>query len=481
VQLSDGRSIFKRVAPISGGGWVDVQEDVTAVRQSDEKIKWLARHDALTGIANRFQFRERLERQLECYDPRLGFALHWIDLDRFKEVNDQYGHQVGDGYLRSVAHRLATSLRAGDLVGRIGGDEFAVLQVGGGRKDLAEQFAARVLKTISQPHDVLGHKLNANASIGIALAPQHGQDPDQLFTHADAALYCAKSRGRGLVVVYSPESVERADVPNPLRFELQQAVERDELVLHYQPIVDLRERKVSSFEALMRWKHPTRGMIPPSEFISLAEETRLIVRMGAWALKRACADAKGWPDSIKVSVNLSGVQIACCDLYEVVTDALEGSGLEPHRLQLEITETVFMHDRDRTQMMLRKLHELGVTIALDDFGTGFATLNYLRTFPFDKVKIDRSFVHEVSQHHENLAIVRSVADLAAELNIRSVAEGVETPAELAAVRLAGYDEVQGFYFSLPVPARAVSRTIAQCAAKLALDAAGTNVASGAAA
>ena len=481
VQLSDGRSIFKRVGPIAGGGWVDVQEDVTAARQSDEKIRWLARHDGLTGIANRFQFRERLERQFECYDPRLGFALHWIDLDRFKEVNDQYGHQVGDGYLRSVAHRLATSLRAGDLVGRIGGDEFAILQVGGGRKDLAEQFAARILKTISQPHDVLGHKLNANASVGIALAPQHGQDPDQLFTHADAALYHAKSRGRGLVVVYSPESVEPAVVPNPLRSELQQAVERDELVLHYQPIVDLRERKVASFEALMRWKHPTRGMIPPSQFISLAEETRLIVRMGAWALRRACTDAMSWPDGIKVSVNLSGVQIECCDLYEIVTETLERSGLKPHRLQLEITETVFMRDRERTQMMLRKLHELGVTIALDDFGTGFATLNYLRTFPFDKIKIDRSFVHEVSQHHENLAIVRSVADLATELNIRSVAEGVETLAELAAIRLAGYDEAQGFYFSLPVPARAVSRTIAQCAAKLAADAAGTNVASDAAA
>jgi diguanylate cyclase (GGDEF)-like protein len=470
IHLSDGRSIFKRVGPIAGGGWVDVQEDVTAVRQSGEKIEWLARHDALTEVANRFQFRERLERQFECYDPRLGFALHWIDLDHFKEINDQYGHQVGDGYLKSVAHRLATSLRAGDLVGRLGGDEFAILQVGGGRKELAEQFAARVLKTISQPHDVLGHKLNANASIGIALAPQHGQDPDQLFSRADTALYHAKSHGRGTAVVYETACIESASPPNPLKAELQQAVERDELVLHYQPIVDLREQKVSSFEALMRWKHPSRGMIPPSEFIGLAEETRLIVRMGAWALRRACMDAMSWPDSIKVSVNLSAVQIEDCDLYEVVTEVLEATGLEPHRLQLEITETVFMRDRERTQTMLRKLHELGVTIALDDFGTGFATLSYLRSFPFKKIKIDRSFVHEVSQHHESLAIVRSVADLASELNIRSVAEGVETRADLAAVQLAGYDEAQGFYFSLPVPARAVSRTIVQCVARFDTDA-----------
>jgi diguanylate cyclase (GGDEF)-like protein len=465
IHLRDGRCIFKRVGPITGGGWVDVQEDVTAVRQSGEKIEWLARHDALTGIANRFQFRERLERQFECYDPRSGFALHWIDLDRFKEINDQYGHQVGDGYLKSVASRLATSLRAGDLVGRLGGDEFAILQLGGGRKDLAEQFAARVLKNISQPHEVLGHKLNAGASIGIALAPEHGLDPDHLFASADTALYCAKSHGRAAAVVYEPGCVEAVSAPNPLKAELQQSVERNELVLHYHPIVDLREQKVSSFEALMRWKHPSRGMIPPSEFIGLAEETGLIVQMGIWALTQACSDAKSWPDSIKVSVNLSAVQIENCDLCEVVTGALEATGLESHRLQLEITETVLMRDRERTRAAMRKLHELGVTIALDDFGTCFASLNYLRSFPFNKIKVDRSFVHDVSEHHESLAIVRSIADLASELNMRSVAEGVETRADLAAVTLAGYDEAQGFYFSLPVPARAVSRTIAQCAAK----------------
>jgi diguanylate cyclase (GGDEF)-like protein len=468
VHLSDGRSILKRVAPVSGGGWVDVQEDVTAVRQSGEKIEWLARHDALTHIANRFQFRERLERQFQCYDPRLGFALHWIDLDHFKEINDQYGHQVGDAYLKSVASRLATSLRAGDLVGRLGGDEFAILQAGGGRRDLAEQFAARVLKNISQPHEVLGHKLNASASIGIALAPEHGQDPDHLFASADTALYFAKSQGRAVAVVYEPGCVETAAAPNPLKAELQWAVERDELVLHYHPIIDLREQKVSSFEALMRWKHPSRGMVSPSEFIGLAEETGLIVPMGNWALTQACRDAKSWPDSIKVSVNLSAVQIENCDLYRAVTEVLEATGLEPHRLQLEITETVLMRDRERTQTLLRKLQKLGVEIALDDFGTCFATLNYLRSFPFNKIKVDRSFVHDVSEHHESLAIVRSIADLADELNMRSVAEGVETPADLAAVRLAGYDEAQGFYFSLPVPARAVSRTIAQCAAKFAV-------------
>ena len=465
LRLADGRSIFKRVGPITGGGWVDVQEDITAIQKSGEKIEWLARHDALTGIANRFHFRERLERQFECYDPRLGFALHWIDLDHFKLINDQYGHQVGDGYLKSVANRLATSLRAGDLVGRLGGDEFAILQVGGGRKDLAEQFAARVLKNISQPHEILGHKLNAGASIGIALAPEHGHNPDHLFASANSALYYAKLNGRAAAVVYEPACVEAASPPNPLKAELQQVVERDELVLHYQPLVDIREKRVSSFEALMRWKHPSRGMIPPSEFIGLAEETGAIVNMGNWALKQACMDAKSWPDRIKVSVNVSAVQLESGDLYDAVLNALAAARLEPDRLQLEITETVLMRDSQRTQGILRKLNSLGVTVALDDFGTRFSTLNCLRSFPFKKVKIDRSFVRDVSEHPDKLAIVRSIADLASELNMRSVAEGVETAADLTAVRAAGYDAAQGFYFSLPVPARAVRRTIAQCAAK----------------
>ena len=265
----------------------------------------------------------------------------------------------------------------------------------GGRKDLAEQFAARVLKNISQPHEVLGHKLNAGASIGIALAPQHGQDPDHLFASADAALYYAKLKGRAAAVVYEPACAEAASPPNPLKRELQQVVERDELVLHYQPIVDLREKSVSGFEALMRWKHPSRGMIPPSEFIGLAEETGDIVPMGNWALKQACMDAKSWPDSIKVSVNFRRCRSRIATSMKWSSDALAAAGLEPQRLQLEITESVLMHDSVRTQATLRKLNSLGVTVALDDFGTCFATLNCLRSFPFKKVKIDRSFVHDV--------------------------------------------------------------------------------------
>ena len=292
--LKDGRVIRVTYQPLAGGGWVDMQEDITAQRQSDERVEWLARHDTLTEIPNRYHFRECLERQFECYDPRQGFALHWIDLDHFKEMNDRYGHQVGDGLLKSVAARLKSSLRAGDVVGRLGGDEFAILQVGVDREDMADNLARRLVQNIRRPHDVLGRWLHTDASIGVALAPQHGQDPEQLFASADTALYRAKSMGRGIQFVYSPAS-SGAPSANPLRAELEHALDRDEIVLHYHPIVDLHEERVSSFEALMRWKHPSRGMIPPSEFIPIAEESRLIVRMGTWALMRACADAKTWP------------------------------------------------------------------------------------------------------------------------------------------------------------------------------------------
>jgi len=463
--LDDGRVIRVTYQSLAGGGWVDMQEDITAQRQSDEKIKWLARHDTLTEIPNRFHFRERLEQQFECYDPRLGFALHWIDLDHFKEINDKHGHLVGDGLLQSVAKRLQDSLRAGDVVGRLGGDEFAILQVGVDREELADNLACRILQNIRRPHDVLGHRLDAEASIGVALAPRHGQDPEQLFASADMALYRAKSMGRGVPSMYN--SIDSPSTANPLKAELQHAVEREELVLHYHPIVDLHEGRVSSFEALMRWKHPSRGMIPPSEFIPIAEETHLIINMGSWALMRACADAKAWSDSIKVSVNLSAVQIERCDVYEMVTEALAATAFDPHRLQLEITETVLMRDRERAQEVLNRLHALGVLITLDDFGTCFATLNYLRSFPFKKIKIDRSFVRDIPEHHDCVAIVKSVGDLARELNMRSVAEGVETAANLAAVRAAGYDEAQGFYFSPPVPASAIERAVNQCKLRLA--------------
>lgn len=463
-RLADGRMIRVSYSPLVDGGWVDMQEDITVQRRSDEKIEWLARHDTLTEIPNRFHFRERLEHQFKTYDTNKGFALLWLDLDHFKEVNDQLGHLVGDGLLKSVADRLRSCLRAGDIVGRLGGDEFAILQCGADKPELAEALAKRVLECIRQPHEVAGHALFTDVSIGIALAPLHGQEPEQLLASADLALYQAKSRGRGVHAVYSQESMgATASAQNPLRTELEHAVARSELVLHYQPIVDLGTGKVSCCEALMRWKHPSRGMIAPVDFIPIAEETKLIVGMGKWALMQACTDALEWPVATKVAVNLSAVQIECDNILEIVTDTLQQSGLPPERLQLEITELVLMRDRERTQQALRELHDLGVMISLDDFGSCFATLSYLRSFPFRKLKLDRSFVRDIPQHRDCVAIVKSVADLARELDMHSVAEGVETAASLATVRSAGYSEAQGFYFSPPVRQSGVKRALKQCA------------------
>lgn len=464
-KLADGRTINKRVGPISRGGWVDVQEDVTSAIDTTNHLQWMARHDALTGIANRLQFRERLGEKFMSYRPSCTFALHWIDLDRFKEINDKLGHQVGDGYLKCMSKRLAESLRTDDIIGRLGGDEFAVLQGNVRDADGALQFAERLLANLRGPYDVLGHQLVGTASIGIALAPQHGENSDQLFANADIALYAAKARGGGVAALYQP-SLDAQPVANPLVAELQQAVGNSELLLHYQPIIDLRLGRVCGFEALMRWKHPSRGTIPPSEFIPLAEESGLIVGMGAWALKQACLDATAWPDDIAVSVNLSARQIAEGDMYATVRDALTASGLAPQRLELELTETALMHNCEQAHRVLNKLHQLGVKLALDDFGTCFSNLSYLRDLPVSSLKIDRSFVQEASARPGARAILAAVADLAAKLGVRAVAEGVETEANLLTAREAGYHEAQGFYFSLPVPAASVRRTFSRCQSRL---------------
>lgn len=465
-KLADGRIIQVNYHPLPDGGWVDLQEDITEKRRAEEKIEWLARHDALTEVANRFHFRERLESQFLCLDPRQGFALHWIDLDHFKEVNDTLGHPVGDALLTSVAKRLRGGVRTGDFLARLGGDEFAVIQAGASRPELADEFSRRLIDILQQPHDVLGHRLNINASIGVALAPSHGQAPEELLKAADVALYRAKSMGRGRHAIYTPCLDNLVKSTNPLKAELHRSIERNELALHYQPIVDLHTRQVGSFEALMRWKHPTRGMIAPGDFISIAEETGFIVEMGRWAVLQACNDAVGWPQDTKVSVNLSAMQIEASNFYETVTNALMTSGLAANRLQLEITETVLLRDEQAARDTLNRLHTLGVSIALDDFGTCFASLSYLRNFPFDKIKIDRSFVRDLPELQDCRAIVSAVAELARDLRMISVAEGVETLANLQAVAEMGCDEVQGFYFSPPVPNKGIPRVLAQCKSKL---------------
>ena len=462
--LKNGRIILVTNQPMPEGGWVDLQEDITEKCQAEQKITWLARHDTLTEIANRFHFREHLNSWFQQLRPGAGFALHWIDLDRFKEVNDTLGHPSGDALLKSVAKRLRGILRRPDVVARLGGDEFAIIQSGVRTGTQATKLAKRVLRVIGEPHHVLGRKVTVGASIGIALAPSQGHDPDELLKNADLALYRAKATGRGGYAFFQPEQDQETGERRGLEADLKVALKERQLELYYQPIVELERKEVMGFEALMRWHHPQRGMVSPGDFIPLAEQTGLIVEIGAWALHQACKEAVAWPEHIKVTVNLSPTQFESGDLYQAVADALADSGLSPGRLELEITESLLLRDEAKTHELLHKLRDLGVKIALDDFGTAYASLSYLRSFPFDKIKIDRSFVRDLDMQKgkDCVAIIQAVAGLAKRMQMSTVAEGVETLDHLNTVSIAGCEEVQGFYFSRPVPAGEVKAVLEQC-------------------
>jgi diguanylate cyclase (GGDEF)-like protein len=459
--LRDGRTIQVSNQPLPDGGWVDLLEDITEKCVAEDKISWLARHDTLTELANRFHFREQLNATLTA-GPGDGFALHAIDLDRFKEVNDTLGHPVGDALLKSVARRLREVLRGPDIVARLGGDEFAIIQRGATTEEQASHLANRVIRTIAQPHYILGHTVEVGASIGIALAPHNASDLEEIVKQADIALYEAKAAGRGTFRVFCGGESEHGGRRRSLEIDLRSALSKGELELYYQPIYDARTGDVSGFEALMRWRHPTLGMIGPSDFIPIAEETGSIVDMGAWALKVACKDAVGWSRDVKVTVNLSPVQFQRGGLDRAVADALAEAGLPARRLELEITEGVLLRDDFSTKEILHKLHDLGVSIALDDFGTAYASLSYLRSFPFDKIKIDRSFVRDVThpERRDCVAIINAVTGLARQLEMKTVVEGVETAEHVTTAVNAGCDEVQGFYFSEPVPAGDVESLLA---------------------
>jgi diguanylate cyclase (GGDEF)-like protein len=470
--LKNGRVVLVTNQPLADGGWVDIQEDITERRQAEQKIDWLARHDPLTEIPNRLHFREGLEIALKGLTPRTGFALHWIDLDRFKQVNDTLGHPVGDALLKSVARRLQAMVRDGDIVARLGGDEFAVLQTGVIRAQDAENLAKRLVHVISETHRALGQKVSCGASIGIALAPIDGSDAEDLLKCADLALYKAKSAGRGGYAFYEPGCGETDLIRRQLETDLKAAVDEKQLELFYQPIVDYQHRTVAAFEALMRWHHPTLGTISPTEFIPMAEESGLIVEMGAWALQQACRDATHWPPTIRVTVNLSAVQFERGNVYQSVMQALDQSGLAPQRLELEITEGVLLRDEAKTHEVLHSLRSLGVRIALDDFGTAYASLSYLRSFPFDKIKIDRSFVRDLdfTKRNDCVAIIHAVSGLARQMQMSTVAEGIETLDHAQTVMAAGCNELQGFYFSKPVPAGEIEQALSTCHAKLQQDA-----------
>jgi diguanylate cyclase (GGDEF)-like protein len=461
-RLKNGRIILVTNQPLAEGGWVDIQEDVTEKTRAQDRIAWLARHDSLTEAANRFHFGEQLDQKIKELPAGSLLAVHLIDLDRFKPINDTLGHAAGDTLLRAVAKRMRATVRENDIVGRLGGDEFAIIQVDITDGSQAESLAKRLLKVLNSPYRVLGNLANIGASVGIVLAPQHGKDTGSLLKRADLAMYRVKSNGRGAYAFYEPELEKMALQRDELEADLHAAFAARALELHYQPIVELRSRRVTSCEALMRWRHPKLGMVPPATFIPIAEKSRLIVDLGAWAIHRACSDAVLWPADIKVTVNLSAKQFELGDPFVSTSEALAKSGLPANRLELEITETVLMRNEQRTKSILENLRALGVGIALDDFGTAFASLSYLREFTFDKLKIDRSFVREVTQRKDCLAIINAVTGLARSLELCTVAEGIETDEQLARVQVAGCNEVQGFYFSRPVPASELYAALAQC-------------------
>jgi diguanylate cyclase (GGDEF)-like protein len=414
----------------------------------------MARHDSLTNLANRTLFMEKIDEALARL--RRGgeqFAVFMIDVDRFKGVNDSLGHPVGDALLRAAAQRLRAAAPATDTVARFGGDEFAVLQtLPADQREGAVALANHILAAVNEPYDLDGHKVSIGASIGIALAPDDGTSADELLKNADLALYRVKAQGRNSFRFFEAKMEIEARSRHALESDLREALERNEFELHYQTIVEFATRSVCGAEALVRWRHPELGLVPPDQFIPIAEETGLIVQLGDWIIRRACADAANWPPEVKLAINLSPVQFGKSDLGATVADALAESGLTPQRLELEITESVLLKQNDQTLETLHRLKRLGVSIVLDDFGTGYSSLTYLHMFPFDKIKIDKSFVHELSSSSECAAIICAVIGLGASLGIGTVAEGVETGEQFALLRVAGCSQAQGYLFSRPVPA-----------------------------
>ncbi|HZE52959.1 MAG TPA: EAL domain-containing protein [Bradyrhizobium sp.] len=430
---------------------INVVEDVTDRRRADEKIAHLAHYDALTDLPNRVLFREQVERELKRTKRDEQFALLYIDIDEFKGINDSLGHHVGDELLKVVATRLRSCIRESDLVARLGGDEFAVIQTNAGNVADVVEFVTRIHEAIRQPYQCLGHQLSTDASIGIALAPRDGTDLDQLIKNADLAMYGAKADGRRTHRFFEPAMDARAKAQLTMQQDLRQALVDGGFEIHYQPVVDLGNDVVTGCEALLRWRHPERGMISPAEFIPVAEDTGLIVELGEWVLRTACAEAASWPDHVRLAVNVSPVQLKCPTLGLKIASALAASDLPASRLELEITEAVLIRDDEAALAILHQLRTIGVRIALDDFGTGYSSLSYLKRFPFDKIKIDRSFVSDIAEIDGSSAIVQAVVNIAASRNMTTTAEGVETQQQKERLRALGCTEMQGYLFSAAKP------------------------------
>ncbi len=460
VEQENGRVFLLGYVPLSDGGWVATHQDITDRRVAEEKIAFMVRHDALTHLPNRVSFRDQLERSLARLGGGENVAILCLDLDRFKHVNDTLGHHIGDLLLSEAANRLRSCVRESDMVARLSGDEFAVVQTGGAQPNEATAFARRVVEAIAEPFSLDGHQVVMGASIGIAIAPHDGADVDKLMKNADMALYRAKADGRATFRFFEPEMDACMQARRSLEADLRMALAANEFDLHYQAIVELTTGRIEGLEALLRWEHDVRGFVSPAEFIPIAEETGLIVPLGEWVIRQACREAAGWPGDTKVAINLSPVQLRHPNIVPTVIAALEESGLAPNRLELEITETVLLQDSEATLATLYELRSLGARISMDDFGTGYSSLSYLRKFPFDKIKIDRSFVRDMSQHEDSTAIVRAVAALGKSLGMITTAEGVETAEQLERVRSEGCTEVQGFFFGPACPPEEVRQLLA---------------------
>ena len=466
-RLTDGRSIAITHRPMPDGGFVATFEDITERLLAEERIRHLARHDALTGLLNRVAFYEQIETVLSHLRRSETMAVLSLDLDHFKSVNDTLGHPIGDLLLQAAAERMRSCVRDEDIVARLGGDEFAIVQVPSAQPSSITSLATRLIEVIGAPYDLGGHQVVVGVSVGVTVAPGEGTEPDVLMKNADLALYRAKADGGGIYRFFEIGMDARMQARRILELDLRKAIVNGEFELFYQPIIDVETGAITSCEALIRWNHPERGVIAPMDFIPVAEETGLIVPLGEWVVRQACAEAARWPKHVTVAVNLSPAQFKSRNLVPTVISALATSGLSAGRLELEITELVLMQENEGAVATLHQLRDLGIRIAMDDFGTGYSSLGYLRSFPFDRIKIDQSFIRDLPGKEDSLAIVRAVVGLSSSLGIKTTAEGVETKEQLASLTSEGCNEFQGFLFSQPRPAAEVERLLAEGAAPAA--------------
>jgi diguanylate cyclase (GGDEF)-like protein len=451
VELHNGRIVQLVRKPLKNGGWVSTHEDITERRQIEAKIAHMAHHDVLTNLPNRVLFREKMEEGLVRVSRGEMLAVLCLDLDHFKAVNDTLGHSMGDALLRAVSERLLNCIRDLDTIARLGGDEFAIIQIAPAEPHEAAALAERIIETIAAPFSLEGHQIGIGTSVGIALAPSDGVLGEELLQKADLALYRAKMDGRNTFRFFEPGMDAQMQEWRAIEVDLRNALAANQFELYYQPLVTMESGRITGFEALLRWHHPQRGLVPPGDFIPLAEEVGLVVPIGEWVLQQACREAASWPGNVHVAVNLSPAQFRSRNLLPAITLALANSGLDPSRLELEITESVLLYENQSTLTTLSQIKALGVRIAMDDFGTGYSSLSYLRSFPFDKIKIDRSFIRDLANSEDCVAIVRAVTSLGASLGMKTIAEGVETVEQMERLRLEGCEEVQGFLISPPRP------------------------------